>query len=50
LAKNDLSLFNELSKENYDVTELDDGADLTGKILFVSHIIYQEIKTRIYFK
>jgi hypothetical protein len=30
LAKNDLSLFNELSRENYDITELDDGADLTG--------------------
>lgn len=29
--KNDLSLFNELSRENYDPTELDDGADLTGK-------------------
>lgn len=32
LAKNDLSLFNELSRENYDITELDDGADLTGNI------------------
>ena len=31
--KNDLSLFNELSRENYDITELDDGADLTGKAL-----------------
>jgi len=29
--KNDLSLFNELSRENYDITELDDGADITGK-------------------
>ena len=30
MSKNDLSLFNELSRENYDVTELDDGADITG--------------------
>ena len=29
--KNDLSLYNELSRENYDITELDDGADITGK-------------------
>ena len=34
LAKNDLSLFNELSRENYDITELDDGADLTGILIF----------------
>jgi hypothetical protein len=31
--KNDLSLYNELSRENYDITELDDGADITGKRL-----------------
>ena len=30
MMKNGLSLFNELSRENYDITELDDGADLTG--------------------
>lgn len=30
MSKNDLSLFNELSRENQDITELDDGADLTG--------------------
>lgn len=29
-AKNDLSLFNELSRENYDPSEVDDGADLSG--------------------
>lgn len=29
--KNDLSLYNELSRENYDISELDDGADITGK-------------------
>ena len=36
MVKNDLSLFNELSRENYDITELDDGADLTGNFLFFS--------------
>ncbi|CAF0717009.1 unnamed protein product [Brachionus calyciflorus] len=30
-AKNDLSLYNEMSRDNYDITELDDGADLTVK-------------------
>jgi hypothetical protein len=33
-CKNDLSLFNELSRENYDPTELDDGADLTGMLRY----------------
>lgn len=51
--KNDLSLFNELSRENYDITELDDGADLTGKLFHlclaekVGLILYQLV---LYFK
>lgn len=39
LIKNDLSLFNELSRENYDITELDDGADLTGMTREVANLI-----------
>ena len=38
-TKNDLSLFNELSRENYDITELDDGADLTGMTREVANLI-----------
>jgi hypothetical protein len=50
--KNDLSLFNELSRENYDPSELDDGADLTGKcnLINLKLIIYfPQILQRIYF-
>jgi uncharacterized protein (DUF2249 family) len=38
-AKNDQSLFNELSRENYDITELDDGADLRGMTREVANLI-----------
>ncbi len=38
-SKNDLSLFNELSRENYDPTELDDGADLSGMTREVANLI-----------
>lgn len=38
-TKNDLSLFNELSRENYDITELDDGADLSGMSREVANLI-----------
>ena len=34
-----MSLFNELSRENYDITELDDGADLTGMTREVANLI-----------
>lgn len=40
-SKNDLSLFNELSRENYDITELDDGADLTG--LFYFYVFHSRV-------
>lgn len=39
MMKNGLSLFNELSRENYDITELDDGADLTGMTREVANLI-----------
>ena len=42
MMKNGLSLFNELSRENYDITELDDGADLTG-IYFCIHFYFHFI-------
>ena len=42
LAKNDLSLFNELSRENYDITDVDDGADLTG--IYIAIIKFQTTK------
>ncbi len=39
-TKNDLSLYNELSRDHYDITELDDGADLTGNLIFQKNLIY----------
>ncbi len=38
-TKNDLSLYNELSRDHYDITELDDGADLTGNLIFQKNLI-----------
>ncbi|CAF0717015.1 unnamed protein product [Brachionus calyciflorus] len=40
-AKNDLSLYNEMSRDNYDITELDDGADLTGMTREVANLIQE---------
>ena len=38
-SKNDLSLYNELSRENYDPSEVDDGADLSGMTREVANLI-----------